>query len=871
MELAARYQPNQIEDKWYAYWLENSVFRSQPNSSKEPYTVVIPPPNVTGVLHMGHMLNNTIQDILVRKARMSGKEACWVPGTDHASIATEAKVVTMLKEKGIEKSTLSREEFLSYAWEWKEKYGGIILDQLKKLGASCDWDRTRFTMEPELYDAVQDVFIDLFEKGKIYRGIRMVNWDPQGQTALSDDEVNHKEVQSKLYYIQYPLEGTEGEFVTIATVRPETIMADAAICVNPADERYTHLIGKNAIIPLINKAIPIIADEYVSLDFGTGCLKVTPAHDINDYEIGMRHNLPVIDLLNDNGTLNEKAQIYVGEDRFVARKKIAKELEAKGYLQKTEDYKSNIGFSERTDAVVEPRLSLQWFLSMRDITKPALVNVLNDQIQLHPPKFKNMYRSWMENVKDWCISRQLWWGHRIPAWYCPEGKVAVGKTEDQAFEYYQKKYGKEPVSLTQDEDVLDTWFSSWLWPMSVFDPKVFASGKPNEELKYYYPTNDLVTAPEILYFWVARMAMAGYEYLDEKPFTNVYLTGIVRDKLGRKMSKSLGNSPDPLILIKEFGADAVRTGMLFSSPAGNDLLYDEKLIEQGRNFANKIWNAFRLLSGWEVNMALPADASQQEAVDWFGHRLNAAMEELEKAFADFRIADALMILYKLIWDDYCSWYLEAIKPFEGKMSGEIYEKSRVYFDSLLRLLHPFMPFLTEELWHLLEERKKGESLAQASYPSALAFNSEFVERFEHSKLTVTSVRNLRSQVGMSPKESLVLYFSGKSPCLLGIVGKLANLSEILSVEVAPESASSFRIGQTEYYLQLGDRVNPEEEKEKLNKELAYQQGFLKSVQAKLNNERFVGSAPAQVVEREKAKMADAESKIEAIQLQLNKL
>ncbi len=871
MELAARYQPALIEDKWYAYWLENSVFRSQPNSSKEHYTVVIPPPNVTGVLHMGHMLNNTIQDILVRKARMSGKEACWVPGTDHASIATEAKVVAMLKEKGIEKSTLSREEFLSYAWEWKEKYGGIILDQLKKLGASCDWDRTRFTMEPELYDAVQDVFIDLFEKGKIYRGIRMVNWDPQGQTALSDDEVNHKEIQSKLYYIQYPLEGTEGEFVTIATVRPETIMADAAICVNPADERYTHLIGKNALIPLINKAIPIIADDYVSLDFGTGCLKVTPAHDINDYEIGIRHNLPVIDLLNDNGTLNEKAQIYVGEDRFVARKKIAKDLEAKGYLQKTEDYKSNVGFSERTDAVVEPRLSLQWFLSMRDITKPALVNVLNDQIQLHPPKFKNMYRSWMENVKDWCISRQLWWGHRIPAWYCPEGKVALGKSEEQAFEYYQKKYGKDPVGLTQDEDVLDTWFSSWLWPMSVFDPKVFVSGKPNDELKYYYPTNDLVTAPEILYFWVARMAMAGYEYMDEKPFTNVYLTGIVRDKQGRKMSKSLGNSPDPLELIKEFGADAVRTGMLFSSPAGNDLLYDEKLIEQGRNFANKIWNAFRLLAGWEIQEGLSADASQTEAVDWFGHRLNQAMDELEKAFADFRIADALMILYKLIWDDYCSWYLEAVKPLDGKMNGEIYSKSRMYFDSLLRLLHPFMPFLTEELWHLLEERAEGQSLAQAEYPSINAYHSESVERFEHSKQTVTSIRNLRSQVGMSPKESLSLFYSGKSPCLLGIAAKLANLSEISSVEVAPESASSFRIGQTEYYVQLGDRVNPEEEKEKLTKELAYQQGFLKSVQAKLNNERFVGSAPVQVVEREKAKMADAESKIEAIQLQLNTL
>jgi len=871
MELAARYQPTQIEDKWYAYWLEHSVFRSQPNASKEPYTVVIPPPNVTGVLHMGHMLNNTIQDILVRKARMSGKEACWVPGTDHASIATEAKVVAMLAEKGIEKSSLSREEFLAYAWEWKEKYGGIILDQLKKLGASCDWERTRFTMEPELYEAVQDVFIDLFEKGKIYRGVRMVNWDPKGQTALSDDEVNHKDVHSKLYYIQYPLEGSAGEFVTIATVRPETIMADAAICVNPADERYTDLIGKNAIIPLINKSIPIIADEYVSLDFGTGCLKVTPAHDINDYEIGLRHNLPVIDLLNDNGTLNEKAQIFIGEDRFIARKKIAKELESKGYLQKTEEYKSSVGFSERTDAVVEPRLSLQWFLSMPEITKPALDNVLNDRIQLHPAKFKNMYRSWMENVKDWCISRQLWWGHRIPVWYCEEGKVAVGKTEEQAFQQYKTKYGKEPIALTQDEDVLDTWFSSWLWPMSVFDPKVFAKGKPNAELKYYYPTNDIVTAPEILYFWVARMAMAGYEYMDEKPFTNVYLTGIVRDKQGRKMSKSLGNSPDPLKLIKEYGADAVRTGMLFSSPAGNDLLYDEKLIEQGRNFANKIWNAFRLISGWEIEKGLASEASQDESVEWFGNRLNQAINELEKAYSDFRIADALMILYKLIWDDYCSWYLEAVKPIDGKMNSEVYTKSRGYFDILLRLLHPFMPFLTEELWHLLETRGEGETLAKADYPQVGAFNSESVERFEHSRQTVTSIRNLRSQVGMSPKESLPLFFSGKSICLLGIVSKLANISEVISVSSAPEPASSFRIGQTEYYVQLGDRVNPEEEKEKLTKELAYQKGFLKGVQSKLNNERFVAGAPAEVVEREKAKMADAESKIESIQLQLSKL
>ena len=870
MELATRYQPGEIEDKWYKHWLETGVFNSQPNLEKEAYTVVIPPPNVTGVLHMGHMLNNTIQDVLVRRARMQGKEACWVPGTDHASIATEAKVVAMLKEQGINKSEISREVFLEHAWAWKEKYGGIILEQLKKLGASCDWSRTKFTMEPDLYEAVQDVFIDLYNKGRIYRGVRMVNWDPQGKTALSDDEVNHREVEARFFYIQYPIVGEEGTFITIATVRPETIMADAAICVNPADERYQSLVGKQAIIPLINKPIPIIADDYVQADFGTGCLKVTPAHDLNDYEIGLRHHLPVIDLLDDSGKLNENAQIYVGEDRFVARKKIARELEEKGFLVKTESYKSNVGFSERTDAVVEPRLSTQWFLKMDEITRPALENVLGDVVQLHPAKFKNMYRSWMENVRDWCISRQLWWGHRIPAWYCPQGKIAVGKTQAEAEIDYQSRFGHKPESLVQDEDVLDTWFSSWLWPISVFDAKVFKTGQPNEELRYFYPTNDLVTAPEILFFWVARMIMAGYEYMGEKPFSNVYLTGIVRDKQGRKMSKSLGNSPDPLDLIAQYGADAVRTGMLFSSPAGNDLLYDEKLVEQGRNFANKIWNAFRLVKGWD-GQNTEAESAQLEAIEWFENRLNEAVLEIEKAFEEFRMADALMVCYKLIWDDFCAWYLEAVKPLNGLMAFSILNQTTYFFDTLLRILHPFMPFLSEELWQNLQSRPENSSICKAPYPTSANFDEGVLRRFEHSRSVVAQVRNLRNLNGLSPKHELELFYQPDSPALTSICRKLANLNGFEVLNQSKEGFSSFRINQTEYYVHLGVDVNVEEERLRLQKELDYQKGFLQSVMAKLGNERFVAGAPAAVLEREQTKRADAESKIKALEDQLKSL
>ncbi|HEY3405271.1 MAG TPA: valine--tRNA ligase, partial [Ohtaekwangia sp.] len=726
--LSTKYNPSEVESTWYQFWMENGFFHAKPNPDKEPYTIVIPPPNVTGVLHMGHMLNNTIQDVLIRKARMEGKEACWVPGTDHASIATEAKVVAMLRERGIKKSDLSRDEFLKYAWEWKEKYGGIILEQLKKLGASCDWDRTKFTMDKDYYDAVIDVFIDLHKKGYIYRGLRMVNWDPLGKTALSDDEVIRKDVQSKLYYIKYAIEGSKGEFITIATVRPETIMADAAICVNPNDERYKHLKGKKAIIPLINRAIPIIEDDYVAMDFGTGCLKVTPAHDMNDYDLGKKHNLEVIDILNEDGTLNEKAQLFIGEDRFIARKKIAKELEAKESLAKVEDYTSSVGFSERTDAVIEPRLSLQWFLKMDTITKPALKHVMNDDIQLIPPKFKNTYNHWMSNVRDWCISRQLWWGHRIPAWYDESGDYVIARTEEEAIELHKNLKPKaESRKLAQETDVMDTWFSSWLWPIAVFDASVFKDGnKGNADVNYFYPTNDLVTAPEILFFWVARMIIAGYEYRGKMPFKNVYLTGIVRDKQGRKMSKSLGNSPDPLDLIANFGADAVRFGMLISSPAGNDLLYDESQIEQGRNFANKVWNAFRLVRGWET-IEVNSPEENAIAIEWFESRLNQSLTELGDHFNKFRISDALMTIRKLIWDDFCSWYLEMIKPEFGKpIDKNTYDKTISFFETLLKALHPFMPFITEELWHELNERKNKDCIIVASWPTVSVFDQKIL-------------------------------------------------------------------------------------------------------------------------------------------------
>ena len=876
MSIASKYEPAAAEAKWYAYWMEHKLFSSQIDHSKEPYTIVIPPPNVTGVLHMGHMLNNTIQDVLIRRARMQGKNACWVPGTDHASIATETKVVQLLKEKGIEKKDISREEFLTHAWEWKEKYGGIILEQLKKLGASCDWDRTAFTMDAGLSDAVISVFVDLYKKGKIYRGIRMVNWDPKGQTALSDDEVIMKEIPSKLYYIQYKIEGTADQFLTIATTRPETIMADVAICINPNDPRFTHLKGKKAIIPLINRAVPIIEDDYVDMEFGTGCLKVTPAHDINDYELGIKHKLEVIDILNDNGTLNEKAQILVGEDRFIARKKIGKLLDEAGQLAKVEDYKSNVGHSERTDAVIEPKLSLQWFLKMDEITKPAFTSVMEDVIQLHPPKFKNMYRVWMENVRDWCISRQLWWGHRIPAFYLPNGEFVVAKTAEEALAQANSQFGTSYTlaDLKQDEDVLDTWFSSWLWPISVFDTDVFSTGKPNEELKYYYPTNDLVTAPEILFFWVARMIIAGYEYTGEKPFKNVYLTGIVRDKLGRKMSKSLGNSPDPLELIAQYGADGVRTGMLFSSPAGNDLPYDDKLVEQGRNFSNKIWNAFRLVKGWEVDPTLDG-SHNASSIAWFESRFNQALTEINEHFEKFRISDALMATYKLVWDDFCSWYLEMIKPaYQHPIDQATFDKTIAIFEGILKILHPFMPFITEELWHQISERSVKESLILAAWPEAKAFDPKIIEEAAQVFEVVSQVRNLRASKGMSPKEALDLSINAKNPELYtrfaAVLTKLANLSSLSFAEKV-DNAMSFVVKADECFIPMGDSINVEEEKSNLKKELEYAQGFLASVMKKLSNERFVAGAPANVLEMERKKQADAEAKIKTLEESLAKL
>jgi valyl-tRNA synthetase len=877
MSLSTKYSPTEVEDKWYSHWLSKGYFHSEPNPEKEPFCIVIPPPNVTGVLHMGHMLNNTIQDILVRRARMLGKEACWVPGTDHASIATEAKVVAMLRERGIKKSDLSREEFLKYAWEWKEKYGGIILEQLKKLGASCDWDRTSFTMDPDYYEAVIDVFVDLNKKGHIYRGLRMVNWDPAGKTALSDDEVIHKEVQSKLYYIKYKIEGS-ADFLTIATVRPETIMADAAICVNPNDERYKHLKGKKAIIPLIDRAIPIIEDEYVAMDFGTGCLKVTPAHDMNDYELGNKHKLEVIDILNEDGTLNDKAKIFIGEDRFVARKKIAKELDAKGHIGKIEDYTSSVGFSERTDAVIEPRLSLQWFLKMSEITKPAHKAVMDDVVQLIPPKFKNTYNHWMSNVRDWCISRQLWWGHRIPAWYDGNGNYVVAKTREEAIAKFKEKNPTVNIDqINQDPDVMDTWFSSWLWPMAVFDTTIFKDpkNKGNKYLNYYYPTNDLVTAPEILFFWVARMIIAGYEYRGEKPFENVYLTGIVRDKLGRKMSKSLGNSPDPLDLIAQYGADAVRTGMLFSAPAGNDLLYDEKLIEQGRNFTNKIWNAFRLIKGWTAGAETPEE--NKVAILWFESKLHYALAEIEDHFSKFRISDALHTIYKLIWDDFCSWYLEMIKPEFGKPIDQTTLDTTIdFFETLMKALHPFMPFITEELWHEMNDRKENDCVIIAKYPSAKSFDQAVLTEGSLSFEIVTEIRNTRNTKNISPKDALRLLVRNgeKAPVksFWPIIKKLSNLSAVEFINEAPSTNSTpFLVRAIEFYIPLEGKVDAEKERESIAKEIAYNKGFLVSIDKKLSNEKFVNSAPPQVVDVERKKKADAEAKIKALEESLTRL
>lgn len=871
-EIPSKYDPKTSEAKWYKYWMDNHLFRSTPDE-RPSYTIVIPPPNVTGVLHMGHMLNNTIQDLLIRRARMRGFNALWVPGTDHASIATEAKVVQKLRAEGIKKADLSRDQFLEHAWEWTHKHGGIILEQLKKLGASCDWERTRFTMDEKYYESVIDTFIDLFKKGKIYRGERMINWDPAALTALSDEEVIYKEVSSKLYHVKYKIEGTE-EFVTIATTRPETILGDTAICVNPKDERYKHLHGKKAIVPLINRAVPIIADDYVEMEFGTGCLKVTPAHDMNDFMLGEKYKLEVINMMNPDGTISEAGQLYIGKDRFEVRKQIVEDIEKAGLLAKIEEHINKVGYSERTDVVIEPRLSLQWFVDMKDISKPALDNVMNDNIRFFPPKFKNSYRNWMENIKDWCISRQLWWGHRIPAWYDAEGNFVVAKTQAEALTLFQEKNPSTTASdIHQDPDVLDTWFSSWLWPISVFDG--FYS---EDEIKYYYPTADLVTAPEIMFFWVARMIIAGYEYRGELPFKNVYYTGIVRDKQGRKMSKSLGNSPDPLDLIDKYGADGVRVGMLLSSPAGNDLLFDEGLCEQGRNFSNKIWNAFRLVHSWgeKINPELPQPESAKIAVEWMQSQFNTTLKSLNDDYEKFRINEALMTTYKLVWDDFCAWYLEMVKPPYGEsMDATTYQATIGIFENLLKVLHPFMPFISEEIWQLLGERKNAnESICVATWPQAGATNEQLLSSFDLFNEIVIGVRNVRKTNNIPNKEAirLLVNASDAHPKIFDAsVAHLTNTSSIEYITDKPGSCFTFIVKGSEYFVPFTENVDVEAEKSKLMEELNYTKGFLKSVEGKLKNEKFVNNAPAQVLENERKKQADALSKIKLLEDKLSSL
>ena len=871
MDIAKNYDPSKVEQKWYQYWMDNGFFRSKPDD-REPYTIVIPPPNVTGVLHMGHILNNTIQDILIRRARMKGKNACWVPGTDHASIATEAKVVAKLKEEGIDKYSLTREEFLKHAWEWKEKHGGIILEQLKKLGASCDWNRTKFTMDDDMYESVIKVFIDLYEKGYIYRGVRMVNWDPEAKTAISDEEVNYKEVQSKLYYVKYPVEGTN-QYIEIATTRPETILGDTAVCVHPDDERYTHLHGKEVIVPVINRKVPLIKDDYVDREFGSGALKITPAHDENDYEIGLRHNLKTIDIFNDDGTLHENAEIHIGEDRFEARDNFVKDLENEGYLVKVEDYTNSIGFSERTDAVIEPKLSTQWFCKMGEMAWPALEHVKNDDIRFHPAKFKNIYNHWMENIKDWCISRQLWWGQRIPAYYLPDGDFVVAENKTEALEIAKEKKDNDELTtddFTQDTDVLDTWFSSWLWPIAVFDG---IRNPDNKDINYYYPTDDLVTAPEILFFWVARMIMAGYEYRNERPFGNVYLTGVVRDNQRRKMSKSLGNSPDPLRLINQYGADGVRVGMLLCSPAGNDLLFDESLTEQGRNFGNKIWNAFRLVNSWKVDENLDQPEHSGEAIEWFRNRLNKAIDELYEQYDKFRLSDALMNLYRLFWDEFSSWYLEIVKPaYQKPVDKKTYDATLSFFEQLMELLHPIMPFITEEIWQLIYERESGESIMVTEMPEKGEYDNELLDSFEKVKEIIASVRNIRKDKDIPNKETLSLKVNGEHITRYDpVVQKLANISSIEEISSKPENAVSFMVRTTEYYIPVESLLDTDEEIQKLEEELEYTRGFLQSVMKKLNNERFVENAPANVVDLEKKKKEDAEQKIKTLEERINSL
>ena len=872
MQIADKYSPQDIEAKWYDYWVDHKLFHSEPDE-REPYTIVIPPPNVTGMLHMGHMLNNTLQDVLVRRARMMGKNACWVPGTDHASIATEAKVVAKLKAEGIDKASLSREEFLRHAWEWKEKHGGIILKQLHKLGASCDWDRTCFTMDEIRTESVIKVFCDLYNKGKIYRGVRMVNWDPAARTALSDEEVVYKESNGKLYYLRYKVEGMD-KYIVVATTRPETILGDTALCVNPADERYAWLPeDARVIVPLVGRSIRVIRDSYVDIEFGTGALKVTPAHDVNDYMLGEKYGLETIDIFNDDGTINDKVGLYVGMDRFECRKVIEKDLEAAGLLEKVEAYTNNVGYSERTGVAIEPKLSMQWFMSMSEIAKPAIKAVMDNEIRFVPEKYRNTYRYWLENIKDWCISRQLWWGQRIPAYYLPKGGYVVAETAEKALELARRKDPSLTLAdLRQDDDVLDTWFSSWLWPISVFDG---IRHPDNAEIKYYYPTNDLVTAPDIIFFWVARMIMAGYEYRGEKPFSNVYFTGLVRDKLGRKMSKQLGNSPDPLDLIAQYGADGMRVAMMLCTSAGNDIMFDDALCEQGRNFCNKIWNAYRLINGWSVDDKLSQSENDRLAVEWFENRFNQALSEIEADFASYRISDALMTAYKLFWDDFSGRYLEIVKPAYGSpVDGRTIAQTRSLFEKMMLLLHPFMPFITEEIWQDLEPRKEGESIMVAQMPRPAAFDEKLLARFELAQEAVSAVRNIRKQKNIAQKEPLVLkvmadenYPAEYAPVMM----KEANLSSIECITEKESGAAGFIIKTTQYFVPLGDKIDRKAELESLTKDLEYYEGFLASVMKKLSNERFVNSAPEKVVANERAKKSDAEAKIKALREQIDAL
>ncbi len=893
MSIAPKYDPSIVEEKWYSYWLEKKLFHSEPDNRKS-YTIVIPPPNVTGVLHMGHMLNNTIQDVLIRRARMLGFNACWVPGTDHASIATEAKVVNMLKERGIDKRDLTREEFMKYAWEWKEEYGGIILKQLRKLGASCDWDRTAFTMDDIRYESVIRVFVDLYKKGLIYRGVRMVNWDPKALTAVSDEEVVYKESHGKLFYLRYYIDESvkafsanlsddptlcgirkdnKGYYIVVATTRPETILGDTAVCVHPDDPRYVALKGQRVIVPSVGRSVQVIMDEYVDREFGTGALKVTPAHDINDYNLGMKYGLETIDIFNDNGTLNDKGMQYAGMDRFACRKQIVKDLEAQGYIEKIEDYTNKVGHSERTDAVIEPKLSAQWFMRMDGVAKKALEVVEDGTIQFHPAKFRNTYRHWLENIKNWCISRQLWWGQRIPAYYYEvDGKteVVVAESREEAFAMVGERHPgavKNAIDLRQDEDVLDTWFSSWLWPISLFDG---IRNPDNDQIKYYYPTETLITAPDIIFFWVARMIMAGQEYRGEVPFRHVYFTGIVRDKLGRKMSKSLGNSPDPIELINRYGADGVRMGMLLTAPAGNDIPFDESICEQGRNFSNKIWNALRLVRGWDVKEDLKQSQENSISVQWMEMRMACVLQEIEHDFDEFRLSEALMKSYKLVWDDFCSWYLEMVKPAYGTpIDGETYEATLNIFDKLMRILHPFMPFVTEEIWHTLRQRGEDESIMTQHIPHSVEFDSQLLNDFQQASEIIGGVRNLRNSKGLSPKEALELYVKGNCPeAFRGIIAKLANVCRIEMVEEKVAGALSFMVGTTECFVPVSQNIDKEAELKKLQQELQYAVGFLESVMKKLGNEKFVNGAPEKVVAIERQKKADAESKIEALKAQI---